>query len=167
MKASELTLGQIAEMLDQPQHRLVHLCEKGVVEPVKDAKGRGTVRRFDLDNVYCLAVALELQRWGLQVVLIRRFVGMLLFLGQHYRKKSGEDTDLIRMFADQEKECCVTWFLPSKLLFDTTDGRMSVDLTEENIPLKSKRQFGWPAESGSGLMLNLTRIAGDLRDRIG
>ena len=39
---ASFTLSQIARRLDVPQHRLIHLCEKGVVVPeVHDATGRG------------------------------------------------------------------------------------------------------------------------------
>jgi len=39
------TLTQAARVLDEPQHRLIYLWEKGVIEPdSQDAKGRGGER---------------------------------------------------------------------------------------------------------------------------
>ena len=36
------TLSEIARRLDVPQHRLIHLCEKGVIVPeIHGAAGRG------------------------------------------------------------------------------------------------------------------------------
>ena len=42
-----LTLGQIQDILNVPQHVLIHLCEKGVILPdFSDTKGRGQSRLF-------------------------------------------------------------------------------------------------------------------------
>ena len=36
---------EAARLLEEPQHRLIYLCEKGVVEPdLQDAEGRGSSR---------------------------------------------------------------------------------------------------------------------------
>jgi hypothetical protein len=59
------TLKVAEQIFKVPQHRLIHLCETGVVEPVVDAKGRGSVRRFSRDNLFVLALALRLQDMGL------------------------------------------------------------------------------------------------------
>ena len=45
------TLSEIARRLDVPQHRLIHLCEKGVIVPeVHGAAGRGSSRVFSSGN---------------------------------------------------------------------------------------------------------------------
>ena len=59
------TLKVAEQIFKVPQHRLIDLCETGVVEPVVDAKGRGSVRRFSRDNLFVLALALRLQDMGL------------------------------------------------------------------------------------------------------
>ncbi len=59
------TLKVAEQIFKVPQHRIIHLCETGVVKPVVDAKGRGSVRRFRRDNLFVLALALRLQDMGL------------------------------------------------------------------------------------------------------
>src|SRR3972149_8946826 len=58
----EYTLSQTARLLKEPQHRLIYLCEKGVVRPdIQDAEGRGSSRRFSARNLLEFAVALRLR----------------------------------------------------------------------------------------------------------
>ena len=62
MVGSEWSLSQAARLLRQPQHRLIYLCEKGVIVPdLEDAKGRGSSRRFSARNLLEFAVALRLR----------------------------------------------------------------------------------------------------------
>ncbi|HUA44567.1 MAG TPA: hypothetical protein VMA77_05025 [Solirubrobacteraceae bacterium] len=72
------TLSEIARRLDVPQHRLIHLCEKGVVVPdVHDAAGRGSSRVFSSRNFLELAVALRLRDMMLPVVAVGAIVHVL------------------------------------------------------------------------------------------
>jgi hypothetical protein len=65
------TLQEIEKKLKVEQHRLIHLCEKGVVVPdLEDAQGRGTMRRFSERNLFEFAVALEMRRFSLPVAYI-------------------------------------------------------------------------------------------------
>ena len=58
----EWTLSAAARLLGQPQHRLIYLCEQGVVHPdLEDARGRGSSRRFSTRNLLEFAVALRLR----------------------------------------------------------------------------------------------------------
>lgn len=69
-EAGEWTLPETARLLEEPQHRLIYLCEKGVVEPdVQDAEGRGSSRRFSSRNLLEFAVALRLR--GLELPATR------------------------------------------------------------------------------------------------
>jgi hypothetical protein len=62
MGSSELTLSEIARLLGEKEHRLIYLCEKGVVVPdIEDARGRGSSRLFSKRNVLEFAVALRLR----------------------------------------------------------------------------------------------------------
>lgn len=59
---SEWSLSEAAGLLAQPQHRLIYLCERGVVLPdFGDAHGRGSSRRFSARNVLEFEVALKLR----------------------------------------------------------------------------------------------------------
>lgn len=68
MVSEGFTLTKIARALEVPQHRLIHLCEKGVVIPdVQDADGRGTSRRFSHRNLLEFAIALRIRDLKLPV----------------------------------------------------------------------------------------------------
>ena len=72
------TLSQIARRLDVPQHRLIHLCEKGVVVPdVHGAAGRGSSRVFSSRNFLEIAVALRLREMMLPVAAVGAAVRVL------------------------------------------------------------------------------------------
>ena len=58
----EWTLTEAARLLGEPQHRLIYLCEKGVVQPdFEEAKGRGSSRRFSAHYLLEFAIALRLR----------------------------------------------------------------------------------------------------------
>lgn len=68
MRATDLKpLKEVADYVQCPAHRIIHLCEQGVVEPVVAARGRGSVRRFNRNNIFRILLALDLQELGLQI----------------------------------------------------------------------------------------------------
>jgi DNA-binding transcriptional MerR regulator len=82
-----LTLSEIARRLDVPQHRLIHLCEKGVVVPdVHGAAGRGSSRVFSERNFLELAVALRLRDMMLPVTAVGAVVHVLRSFEERLRQ---------------------------------------------------------------------------------
>ena len=72
------TLSEIARLVRQPQHRLIHLCEKGVVRPdLTEARGRGSSRRFSRRNLLQFAVALKLRELMVPVAPIAAIMHVL------------------------------------------------------------------------------------------
>ena len=71
------SLTQAARILGSAQHRLIHLCEKGVVVPNREAQGRGTSRKFSKRNLFDFAVALEMRRLELPVSFTRAILKVL------------------------------------------------------------------------------------------
>ena len=72
------TLSEVARLVGQPQHRLIHLCEKGVVRAeFEEARGRGSSRRFSRRNLLQFAVALKLRELMVPVALIGAVVHVL------------------------------------------------------------------------------------------
>jgi len=66
-----------------PQHKLIHLCEKGVVVPdIHDAAGRGSSRVFSDNNFLELAVALRLRDMMVPVSVVSAIVHVLRRFGQ-------------------------------------------------------------------------------------
>jgi len=72
------TLTAAARLLEEPQHRLIYLCEKSVVEPdLEDAGGRGSSRRFSNRNLLEFALALCLRDLELPATAIGAVVHVL------------------------------------------------------------------------------------------
>ena len=77
-------MSEAARLLGTPQHRLIYLCEKGVVRPdLEDAKGRGSSRRFSARNLLEFAVALRLRALELPVPI----VGAITYLLRAFEQK--------------------------------------------------------------------------------
>ncbi len=73
-----ISITQAAKALGVAPHKLIHLCERKVVTPeVRDAKGRGTSRKFSRRNLFEFAVALEMRRLELPVSFVRAVLRVL------------------------------------------------------------------------------------------
>jgi hypothetical protein len=73
-----VTLKEVQLRLGVPQHVLIHLCEKGVVQPdLAETSGRGKRREFSQRNVFEFAVALALRRFELPVATTALIVRVL------------------------------------------------------------------------------------------
>ena len=82
----EWTLSEAARLLGEPQHRLIYLCEKGVVQPdLQDAEGRGSSRRFSARNLLEFGVALRLRELGIPASVI----GAVLHVLRGFEKAIG------------------------------------------------------------------------------
>lgn len=76
--ADTYTLTEIARRLGEPQHRLIHLCEKGVIRPDhRDAEGRGSSRVFSARNLLEFAIALQLRAMSQPLAGARAVVHVL------------------------------------------------------------------------------------------
>lgn len=84
MTAEEpITLKEIQLRLGVPQHVLIHLCEKGAIEPdFADTSGRGRRREFSHRNLFEFGVALALRRFELPVATIALQVRILRTFGR-------------------------------------------------------------------------------------
>lgn len=72
------TLTEIARRLKVKQHRLIHLCEKDVIQPdLQDAAGRGSSRTFSARNLLEFGLALRLREMMLPVATIRAILYVL------------------------------------------------------------------------------------------
>src|SRR5262245_42000686 len=77
-RAASWTLSEASRVLGAPQHRLIHLCEKGVVRPaVQQARGRCSSRRFSRRNMLEFSVALKLRELMLPVSVAAAVVHVL------------------------------------------------------------------------------------------
>ena len=75
MNNNQWTLTEIARLLHQPQHRLIYLCEKGVIKPdFSDAHGRGSSRRFSAKNIFEFSTALVLSEFHFPATMSANFL---------------------------------------------------------------------------------------------
>ena len=72
-----ITLTETAFKLGIPKHEIIYLCEKQVIIPVVDAKGRGSSRLFSEQNIFELLLALELKKYNISTHTITIFVRLL------------------------------------------------------------------------------------------
>ena len=87
-RSREWTLTEAARLLREPQHRLIYLCEKGVVRPdVQDAEGRGSSRRFSARNLLEFAVAMRLREFEIQVSLVAAVIHVMRGFEQEVKKQ--------------------------------------------------------------------------------
>ena len=81
---AEWTMTEAARLLGQPQHRLIYLCERGVVRPdLRTAEGRGSSRGFSRRNLLEFSVALNLRQMQIPTQLIGALLGALRDLEAH------------------------------------------------------------------------------------
>jgi DNA-binding transcriptional MerR regulator len=74
----EWTLSEAARLLGEPQHRLIYLCEKRVILPdLRNARGRGSSRRFSVRNLLEFAVAFRLRELTLPVDTVAAIIHVL------------------------------------------------------------------------------------------
>ena len=70
MDKKEWTLTEIAKLLQQPQHRLIYLREKDVINPDEmDAEGRSSSRRFSARNLFEFSVTLTLAEFHIPAIM--------------------------------------------------------------------------------------------------
>jgi hypothetical protein len=78
MSTTVLTLKQIQKKLDVKQHVLIHLCEKGVIEPdLQQTEGRGVHREFSLRNLFEFSLALAIRRYEIPVLTTAAIIRLL------------------------------------------------------------------------------------------
>ena len=83
-----LTLGQVQDILNVPQHVLIHLCEKKVIVPdFSDTKGRGQSRLFSKRNLLEFAIALHIRQFQIPVMATRVIILVLRKFEEKVRKK--------------------------------------------------------------------------------
>lgn len=84
----EYTLSQTARLLGEPQHRLIYLCEKGVVQPeLQAAEGRGSSRRFSARNLLEFAVALRLREFEIAAPFVGAVIHILRAFERSVKKR--------------------------------------------------------------------------------
>ncbi len=77
IKKQEYSLAEVSRLLSESQHRLIYLCEKGVVVPdFGNASGRGSSRRFSARNLLEFAIALKFR----ELMIPAAIIGAVLYV---------------------------------------------------------------------------------------
>lgn len=183
MKKQEWTLTEIARLLQHPQHRLIYLCEKGIINPDgENASGRGSSRRFSARNLFEFAVTLTLWQFHIPFSLS----GKVLVALRSFQKildKSIPKSEIPYSLISQNAPTIRAFLIEgSNLYFAIGEGNDTTILggvNLEDLPANlswppvvkvsncsdnsTEKLFARPSGSEHAfLVLNLTRIAKDL-----
>lgn len=170
----EWTLSEAARLLREPQHRLIYLCEKGVIVPdLGDAEGRGSSRRFSSRNLLEFALALKLRELTIPVGTVAAIVHVLrgfektvaehlggFDLAEGLRRKGGPELRII--ISDGE---CLYFTLglgnQKPKLFGGIDFQQLTSQTKRT--LRALEKFGGPEGSRyARVEIDVSRLAKDL-----
>jgi DNA-binding transcriptional MerR regulator len=183
-----LSLSELARLLRQPQHRLIYLCEKGIVVPdLGGADGRGSSRLFSAFNVVEFALALRLRDLKLPVNVIGAVLYALRAFATELAGRRRE-SDLLNIFRNADspelrvlvkdgerlyfslhtpgKPVKLFGGIPLKVLLAPLRRRLvKSDLAQVNAPEAAPPTgFGLPEGSQHlRLEINVTQIARDLK----
>ena len=95
MHRNEWTLTEVARLLQQPQHRLIYLCEKGVIVPeFADAQGRGTSRRFSARNIFEFSITLALSEFHFPATISVSFLYAVRYFETQVKANGTDDFSL-------------------------------------------------------------------------
>ena len=71
-------LGKIQNILDTPQHLLIHLCERGLITlNFFDTNGRGRSRKFSKRNLLEFSIALHIRKFQIPVIVTKAIINAL------------------------------------------------------------------------------------------
>jgi len=84
---TSITLKEIQRRLKVPQHVLIHLCEKGVIEPdYQQTSGRGVRREFSRRNLFEFAQAMSLRNFEIPVATTAAIIRLTRSFAKACRK---------------------------------------------------------------------------------
>ena len=161
-------------LLEEPQHRLIYLCEKEVVVPdFSQARGRGSSRRFSTRNILEFAIALRLRKLMIPAASVAAIIHVLRSFEEAVLKKlkrfslpesllDSKAPDLSIVINDEQ----VLYFAlksgnsASKYFGGLDLGALNLSRNERPSKLGGEIHFD---ESGSGrITLSVTKVARDL-----
>ena len=154
MNTTEWTLTEIARLLNQPQHRLIYFCEKGVIIPeFSDAQGRGTSRRFSARNIFEFSIALTLSEFHFPATISANFLYAVRIFEIGVISRGIKDFSLPHSLRDTQS--------PELIAIITNGSVLSFSL---GIPGKLKRVFGGVDISNKTDNSELSNIRLEARD---
>jgi len=163
-----ITLKEVQLRLGVPQHILIHLCEKGVIEPdFADTSGRGKHREFSDRNLFEFGVALALRKLEVPVATTA-FVIRLLRSFERATKKALPSFEIPAVLIDGGLELGLHFYDGQFIVFSARGGELRKPLLLRAIadpahdPTARPRVEPLdelPRAYDARLQLDLTRIA--------
>ncbi|HEX2878577.1 MAG TPA: hypothetical protein VHO25_03465 [Polyangiaceae bacterium] len=164
-----IALKEIQLRLGVPQHILIHLCEKGVIEPdFADTSGRGKRREFSQRNLFEFGVALALRAFDLPV-LTAAFVVRLLRAFERATAKLVPGFELVSVLLEKGFELRLHIVDGRVLVFDASGKGLKRRLLlaaeigdlSKGVPAKPRveKLSELPPEYDGRLEINLSHIA--------
>lgn len=168
-----ITLKEVQLRLRTPQYVLIHLCEKGVIEPdFEDTTGRGKRRKFSQRNLFEFAVALAMRRFEIPVPLTA-FVIRLLRSFARATKKLVPQFELPGFLLEKGIQLSLHFYDGSYLIFSAR-GRglhqpvllgVNIDLSKEmNTRPRTEKLEALTRSFEVHLEIDLTQIARKISD---
>lgn len=167
-----ITLKEVQLRLGAQQHVLIHLCEKGVIEPdFAETTGRGKRREFSERNVFEFAVALALRSLEVSVATTALLVRLLRTFSKAAQKAVPE-FDVLGGLHGGGLQVVMYLYDDRDVVFELTDGPatntpilLGAQLPPDVATAKSRvqRLDKLPQDYSARLEVNLTRIARSAR----
>jgi DNA-binding transcriptional MerR regulator len=170
MNDNVLTLKQIQKKLQTKQHVLIHLCEKGVIEPdYQQTEGRGLHREFSQRNLFEFAVALTIRKYGIPVSTTAAIIRLLKSF-ERSAQRSLKGFNLLDYLRDANQKLDIHLILydgeymifglqKAGKLLSATGFDLKKIVAEPTKPLKLDKLDDLPIDFDSYLNLDLKRIA--------
>lgn len=170
MEDVPLTLKQIQLKLGVDQHILIHLCEKGVIEPdFQQTEGRGKWRKFSRRNLFEFAVALVFRKYEVPVATVAALVRLLRSFKQATQKMI-EGFELPDYLVEKDTKLRFFLFDGEYVVFEiaTTKGKSHPSLLGFNLAnilkgnikqVRVEKLDKLPTNLESYLTVNLSEIA--------
>ena len=162
LKETALTLKQIQLKLGVPQYVLIHLCEKGVIEPeFEQTQGRGQWRKFSHKNLFEFAVALELRKYEVSVSTIAVIIRLLSSFERATKNKIS-NFELPNYLITKKVSSNLFIFNGTHLLFEINKSILGFNLVKllkgDFKQVKVEKFPALPSQYESYLKINLTEI---------
>ena len=166
---SHLTLGQIQDILDTPQHVLIHLCEKGVIVPdFSDTEGRGRSRLFSRRNLLEFAIALHIRKFQIPVIVTKAIIVLLKKFEEKVQRKV-DNFSLLNLAESKTSPKLVIYIEEGEsLIFSLKYKNDSVLLKCPMALMEQKKSIHFialdklPSSYTSRLEANISKIVGSL-----
>ena len=130
---NEFTLSEVENVFKAPQHVLIHLCERKVVIPdIQQTEGRGKFRKFSTRNMVEFAVALELKKYQIPLLVIK---ALLIVLSATYKKVASEVVQQSIVTMLQQIHSYLYIYDGTYVVLDFVDQKKSVESNQANLKI--------------------------------